>query len=263
MQWKGKVIGGVIGAILSANPIGAAIGVLLGHQFDRQSEDDDEVAGGDPQLISAVFFRSTFAVMGCIAKADGRVSESEIQAARGVMQQLRLSEEQVQAAIRFFTEGKQPEFRLEQTVQELRRVCGRRHDLLRMFMELQLRAALLGSDLHGPARPIIQRVAHGLGISGIELAHIEALLRLRYAQPRDPTAVPPANRLADAYRVLEVKASASNDEVIKAYRRQMSRHHPDKLVANGLPESMMEIAKQKTQQVREAYEIICEHRGIK
>lgn len=263
MQWKGKVIGGVLGAIVSASPIGAAIGMLLGHQFDRQSEDEDEAAGGDPQLISAVFFRSTFAVMGCIAKADGRVSESEIQAARGVMQQLRLSEEQVQAAIRFYAEGKQAEFRVEQTVKELRRVCGRRHDLLRMFMELQLRAALLGSDLHGPARPIIQRVAHWLGISGTELAHLEAVLRLQYGQPRSATSAPPANRLGDAYRVLDVKSSASNEEVIKSYRRQMSRHHPDKLVANGLPESMMEIAKQKTQQVREAYEIICEHRGIK
>jgi DnaJ like chaperone protein len=262
MQWKGKVIGGVLGAILSANPIGAALGMLLGHQFDRQSEDEDEAAGGDPQLISAVFFRSTFAVMGCIAKADGRVSESEIQAARGVMQQLRLSVEQVQIAIRFFSEGKQPEFALEKTVQELRRVCGRRHDLLRLFMELQLRAALLGSDLHGPARPLIQRVAHWLGISGIELAHIEAVLRLQHGQFRAASA-PPANRLADAYRVLDLNPKASNAEVTKSYRRQMSRHHPDKLVANGLPESMMEIAKQKTQQVREAYEIICEHRGIK
>lgn len=263
MQWKGKIIGGVLGAIVSANPIGAAIGVLLGHQFDRQSEDEDEAVGGDPQLISAVFFRSTFAVMGCIAKADGRVSETEIQAARGVMQQLRLSAEQVQAAIRFFTEGKQQEFDLARTVQELRSVCGRRHDLLRMFIELQLRAALVGSDLHGPARALIQRVGHWLGISGIELAHIEVVLRLQYRQPRGYTSAPPANRLADAYRVLDVPAAASNDAVVKAYRRQMSRHHPDKLVANGLPESMMEIAKQKTQQVREAYEIICEHRGIK
>lgn len=263
MQWKGKVIGGVIGAILSANPIGAALGALLGHQFDRQSDEEDAVAGGDPQLISVVFFRSTFAVMGCIAKADGRVSESEILAARGVMQQLRLSEDQVQAAIRFFGEGKRPEFSIEQTVQELRRVCGRRHDLLRMFIELQMRAALLGSDLYGPARPLIQRVGHWLGVSGIELTHLEAVLRLQYRQPRGPAGAPPANRLADSYRVLDVPANASNAEVTKAYRRQMSRHHPDKLVANGLPESMMEIAKQKTQQVREAYEIICEHRGIK
>lgn len=258
MQWKGKIIGGLLGAF--AGPIGAAIGVVLGHAFDQQQEDD--APAGDPQLVSAVFFRSTFTVMGCIAKADGRVSQAEIEAARGVMQQLNLSPEQVQVAIRFFTEGKQPGFDLQRAVQELRGVAGRRHDLLRVFLELQMRAALSGSDLRGPTRPLIQRIAQALGISGIELVHLEAVLRLQQGRARSFAGMPVADKLADSYRVLEVAASASNAEVVKAYRRQMSRHHPDKLVANGLPESMMEIAKQKTQQIREAYETICQQRGI-
>lgn len=261
MQWKGKIIGGVLGAIVGAGPIGAAIGALLGHQFDRQNELEDEPGEGDPRLVSAVFFRSTFTVMGCIAKADGRVSESEIQAARGIMQHLRLSDEQVQMAIRFFTEGKQPSFDFAGSVQELRRVCGGRRDLLRMYMELQMRAALFGSDLQGPARVLLQRAAHGLGISGLELAHLEAVLRLQGGRPW--AGVAPTSKLADSYRVLEIEAGASDSEVTRAYRRQMSRNHPDKLVANGLPESMMELAKQKTQQIREAYETICAHRGIK
>jgi len=265
MQWKGKIIGGLLGAIVGAgHPIAAAIGALLGHQFDRDADADGEGGpGGDPQLVSAVFFRTTFTVMGCIAKADGRVSEAEIQAARGVMQQLNLTPDQVQAAIRFFTEGKQQGFDLSGAVGELRRIAGRRHDMLRIFLELQMRAALSGSDLRGPARPLIQRAAHGLGISGIELVHLEAVLRLQQGRARSFVGMPAADKLADSYRVLEVQASASNADVTKAYRRQMSRHHPDKLVANGLPESMMEMAKQKTQQIREAYETICEHRGIK
>ena len=67
--------------------------------------------------------------------------------------------------------------------------------------------------------------------------------------------------LAEAYSVLDVESTASNDEVVKAYRRQMSRHHPDKLKANGLPESMLEHAKQRTQQIIEAYEAIKSSRG--
>jgi DnaJ like chaperone protein len=262
MQWKGKVIGGLVGAILSQNPLGALLGVVLGHQFDVQSDEEQAGASGDPQVISAVFFRTTFATMGCVAKADGRVSESEIDAARGVMQQLRLTPEQVQAAIRFFTEGKQREFDLSRTVHELREVCGGRHDLLRMFVEIQLRAALLGSDLQGPARPLIQRIGAWLGVSGLELAHLEAVMRMQHARGHAQPRASAADRLADAYRVLDVPASAADAEVTKAYRRQMSRHHPDKLVANGLPESMMEIAKQKTQQIREAWEIIREHRNL-
>ena len=65
-----------------------------------------------------------------------------------------------------------------------------------------------------------------------------------------------AQQLDEAYRVLETFAGASDEEVIKAYRRQLSRHHPDKLKANGLPDSMIEHAKQRTQQIIEAYELI-------
>ena len=69
-------------------------------------------------------------------------------------------------------------------------------------------------------------------------------------------------RLEQAYEVLEVAATARDDEVTKAYRRQLSRHHPDKLKANGLPESMLEHAKRRTQQVIEAWELVREKRGL-
>jgi DnaJ like chaperone protein len=43
----------------------------------------------------------------------------------------------------------------------------------------------------------------------------------------------------------------------------MNQNHPDKLVAKGLPESMMKAAEEKTRSIRAAYEVICESRGIK
>jgi len=71
-----------------------------------------------------------------------------------------------------------------------------------------------------------------------------------------------AERTAAAYRTLEIDASVSNEELTRVYRRLMSRHHPDKLKANGLPESMLEHAKQRTQAIREAYELLREQRGM-
>jgi DnaJ like chaperone protein len=62
--------------------------------------------------------------------------------------------------------------------------------------------------------------------------------------------------------VLETAPSASDEAVVKAYRRQLSRHHPDKLKANGLPDSMIEHAKERTQQIIEAYELIRVRRGL-
>jgi DnaJ like chaperone protein len=132
-------------------------------------------------------------------------------------------------------------------------------------MEIQVRAALAGNNLEGPARKYVSRVASNLGISLIELAQIEAVLRIQrgnYQRQAQQPAARPTLQIEMAYRVLEVEATATNDEIVKAYRRQLSRHHPDKLKANGLPESMVEHAKERTQQIIEAYELIKERRGI-
>ena len=89
MKWMGKVTGGLLGA-LAIGPIGAALGVLLGHQFDEDSAAAPEaLPEEDLRAISERFFRATFHVMGYLAKADGRVSEPEIAAARAVMAELR------------------------------------------------------------------------------------------------------------------------------------------------------------------------------
>jgi DnaJ like chaperone protein len=69
-------------------------------------------------------------------------------------------------------------------------------------------------------------------------------------------------RLAQAYKVLECTPQNSNEELSLAYRRQLSRHHPDKLKANGLPDSMVEHAKERTQQIIQAWELVRERRGI-
>jgi DnaJ like chaperone protein len=95
---------------------------------------------------------------------------------------------------------------------------------------------------------------------------MEAVLRIRREQFRANArnggstggqAPPPRGmQLNAAYQILEVDPKASDEEVAKAYRRQLSKHHPDKLKANGLPDSMLEHAKQRTQQIIEAYELI-------
>ena len=68
--------------------------------------------------------------------------------------------------------------------------------------------------------------------------------------------------LKDAYLVLGVSSPASDADVKKAYRRMMNQHHPDKLVAKGLPEEMMKLATEKTQEIKKAYELIKQKRGM-
>ena len=66
--------------------------------------------------------------------------------------------------------------------------------------------------------------------------------------------------LDDAYAMLDIGRGASDAEVKKAYRRLMSQHHPDKLVSKGLPEEMIKLATEKTQEIRKAYDLVRESR---
>jgi DnaJ like chaperone protein len=269
MKWTGKVVGGVIG-LMAGGPVGAALGALVGHQFDNAVAEGDRLSGPGlgsvpPQQTAEQFFVSTFRVMGHVAKSDGRVTEQEIDAARGVMTQLRLDSMQVAAAINEFTRGKQQSFGIQEELARLRNACAGRPDLIRIFLEIQVRAALAGNDLKGPVRKYLTRIATNLGVSEFELKQIEAVLRIQrggFSREYRSAAPNGSQQLELAYKVLEVEANASNDEVVKAYRRALSRHHPDKLKANGLPESMIEHAKERTQQIIEAYELIKERRGI-
>lgn len=276
MVWKGKFIGAVIGFLITRNVWGAVMGALVGHMFDESAglryansayaaAAAQAAAGGVPYAsVSDVFFRTTFELMGHVAKADGRVSEAEIGAARRLMQELRLSPSAIQAAIDCYRAGKSASYDAGASVDLLRAVCAMRHDLRRAFVELQIRAALAGNGMSLPSRTILTRVAERLGLSGLEFAHMEAAERARYQARGASGAGQAAGRTLEAcYAELEVAADSSDQAVTKAYRRQMSRHHPDKLMANGLPESMAQVAKERTQRIQEAYEAIRAARGMR
>jgi DnaJ like chaperone protein len=255
MQWTGKLLGGALGALLG--PLGVAVGAALGHQYDVNSGAARAPDAGQQ------FFRATFLVMGHVAKADGRVTEREIEAARSVMQSLRLNELQVREAISLFSAGKRPDFDLDDELAKLRAACRAQPEVLRVFIEIQLRAALAGNDMTGPTRLRVTRIASLLGIAPPLLGRLEAAMRgsSRPTSSAGHAAQSSDQAIAQAYRTLEIDASATDAELTKAYRRQMSRHHPDKLKANGLPESMVEHAKQRTQAIRESYELLRARRG--
>ena len=281
MNWAGKIIGGVLG-LAAMGPFGAVLGAVIGHQFDSGAgfgalAGRPFSGGTDPAQVNALFFPTTFRVMGHIAKADGRVSQQEIASARAVMRALHLSEAQMLSAMSYFGEGKQPGFQLDAALQALRAAIAPHPELANFFVEIQLQAALAGDGLSELPRARLLRVAQMLGLGPAEFARMESLLRWSQGMrggagtaggpdPRGPGAFTGAGgeeRVAQAYSVLVAEARMSDEEIVKAYRRQMSRHHPDKLKANGLPDSMLERAKERTQQIQAAYELIRGRRGMR
>ncbi len=260
MQWIGKAVGGIVG-FATGGPIGSVLGLFLGHRLDQglAARFAPGGFGTAPEAARQLFFEVAFEVMGCVAKADGRVSEAEIRAARRVMHAMQLSPEQVQRAIECFTAGKGADYPLAERTGELARRLGDRRDLARAFVEIQMQTVLGAGGLGHTKRQLLWRVASTLGMGRVELAQIEALVRAQQIR----NAADGAPQIEAAYRVLGVTSEASNDEVKTAYRRLMNQHHPDKLVARGLPKSMMTLAEQRTQEIRSAYERVKAHRAFK
>jgi DnaJ like chaperone protein len=268
--WWGKLAGATLGAVVGGW-VGGLIGVLLGHQLDLGLARELEHRGGEGAAPGAApdsgvqleFFTTTFAVMGHLAKADGRVSKDEIAAARRVMHRMKLSADQTRAAIKLFEQGKRPDFPLAGVLESFKRRCRGRRDLLYTFVEIQLQAALADGQLHPETRRVLWQVCGALDISGLELAQLEALARA-HSGPRGGPARPaaPADRLGEAYRVLGLEREASDAAVKKAYRRLMSQHHPDKLISKGLPAAMMDLARDKAREINIAYDLIKEARGM-
>ncbi len=267
MSWWGKLIGGAFGYLLGG-PLGALLGAALGHNFDKGlhvlHEQGWSEQGPDTERIQAAFFTATFSVMGHIAKADGRVSPEEIGLARAVMAHMQLDESQRRAAIELFNEGKAADFPLDDVLEQLRQECRRRHTLLRMFLEIQLQAAYADGIMDQAERAVLLRACAALGVSQAEFAQLEAMVRAARqfggggAAPHRP---PARDELKEAYAVLGVAADTDDETVKRAYKRLMSQHHPDKLVSKGLPEEMIRIATEKTQEIKAAYDTVRRVRG--
>lgn len=263
MEWGGKLVGGLVGALLGG-PVGALLGALGGH-FALDLGGEGRASGRlvpARESVRGRFFRTTFEVMGHLAKSDGRVTEREIAAARALMDDFALSPESRQAAIEAYTRGKQIDYAWGSAVMALRRACIGRADLLGIFLEIQLRAAIAGSDLATPVRARLIRIAAMLGVDATTLTRLESELRAHARPAGGPTSRQPRLSLAEAYAVLGVSADVGERELERAYRRALSRHHPDKLQSRGLPESLLAHAAARTRDILEAWDVIREHRGI-
>ena len=256
-NWAGKIIGGAIG-LYSGGPVGLALGILLGNAFDKTQAKRSMNDLGDSSngVLQTVFFQATFSVMGKIAKADGRVSEREIELARHVMARMALNEAQRLEAMRLFNEGKAPDFSVEAIVDELADVIGRRVSLAQIFLEIQLQAAYADGSLTVNERDVLHTISTHLGINRVQFEIIHQRIRAQMHFAENQTRNATRAKVSDAYQILGVDEDVTDAELKKAYRRQMSQHHPDKLVAKGLPPEMMAIAKEKTQDIQRAYEEI-------
>jgi DnaJ like chaperone protein len=241
---------------MMGGPLGAVLGAALGNYFDGGLDGlalDDSLGLGATERVQSVFFTTTFALMGYVAKSDGRVTKDEIAMAERVMDQMRLQSQQRTVAINLFNEGKKEGFPVHEILAQFKRECFRRRNLIQVFLEIIVATAFADGKLDPKEKTLIEGIARDLGYSKSDF---DALLSRLSGQAHFVDAGSSQEKTESAYELLGVTPGCSDAELKKAYRRQMNQHHPDKLVAKGLPEEMIDIATEKTQDIKAAYDLL-------
>lgn len=258
-MWLGKIIGAATG-FFRGGLFGSFIGLVAGHLIDKLVNKKITSKGLGSAQARELFFRATFRFMGRLAKADGRVSEHEISVAEQVMAQMGLHGEQRNQAISFFTEGKSPSGDLDTDLRQLRKVFAQNPDLSQAFFEIQLSVAYADGKLSVQESKLFDETCQILGVNKLQFKILQRRVWAAMQSQRGQRGQSIQAELRNAYAVLGVNEDVSDTDLKKAYRRLMSQHHPDKLISKGLPEEMMTLAKEKTQQIQSAYDQVSKSR---
>lgn len=247
MSYGKWIVGGLGWAF--GGPVGGLIGFAIGTLFDSAATMSLTDPKGNPipnqgsrTSQPGDFVASLLVLSAAVMKADNRVMKSELDYVK-------------QFFIRQFGENQSNSLLI--TLRELlnkdipvTQVCNQIRHNLDHSSRLQLLHYLFGiSNADGHVHPqeieLISKIAYHLGVSDKDFGSIKAMF------VKDSKA---------AYAILEIQENCSDEELKKAYRKMAVKYHPDKI--NHLGEEFQKAAKEKFQEVQNAYEQIKKERGL-
>ncbi|HET6632163.1 MAG TPA: co-chaperone DjlA [Rhodanobacteraceae bacterium] len=268
----GTLIGAIAGLWLGHGFGGLLLGALCGFAFDSWRR-MRHVARPRPRASAdRGFVEPLFALLGAVAKSDGRVSEREIAVAERLMQRMQLDAGWRARAVASFDAGKRPGFQAASAIEQLRRWCGGYRDRAFPILDVMVETVVAEGPPTPAKQALLRQLAAALRISEIELMMLMAMKGHAWSQqagagpgarPGGRGYVPPrqAHQGPDPYAVLGITRDADDAAVKRAYRKLMSQHHPDRL--GNLPDDLRRRAEERASAVNAAYDRIKEQRGFK
>ncbi|MBF0303709.1 MAG: TerB family tellurite resistance protein [Desulfamplus sp.] len=253
MGWLGKMVGGTIGFMIGG-PIGAVAGAAFGHTFVDKKNSSSFIDGNIYQRLSygeeaqLTFFVAAFSMLAKIAKADGRVSEKEIESIDSFMlNDLHLDSPSRQSAINIFRQALNSSESFEAFATQFYITFSSQPRIIDLMMDILFRVSAADGGITAEEDFLLLSAARIFNYSPTDYARLKSMY------------VTESNRF---YAVLQCDETASNEEIKRQYRKLVSEYHPDKIASKGLPEEFITFAGDKFREIQEAYDSIKKERKI-
>jgi DnaJ like chaperone protein len=253
----GKLFGAAAGLAVGG-PLGGLLGGVAGHVYDTWRKEQREQAREPPPIFvdpletRRIAFATAVIVLGAkLAKADGVVSRVEVQAFRDLFD---VRDEDVGGIARIFNEAKRTPAGFEPYARQIAVMFAFEPAVLEELLDQLFALAAVDGALHPAELAFLARVA---AIFGFDQRGFDAI-RARYGAAHPRPAEPPP----DDYAVLGLKANASDEEVKRTWRGLVREHHPDRLIAQGVPAEMIKDANARLAAINAAYDRIAKARGL-
>lgn len=248
MKVLGKLLGGGLG-LAAAGPLGAAVGLGLGHALDA-----GWLAWRPGGGLSAVRLRTQkveflFLWLGHLAKADGRVSESDVAFAERLMERLSLDAAERGTVIAAFERGRRGKLLVAEEVASFRSRAKASAEELREMLLALIEFARKEGPMTPAERGVLELLAPAFGIERMEFERLLAI-----SKPN------PAVSLQSSYELLGLAADSDDASIAKAYRRLVGQYHPDKLQGQGAQSKELRSGEEKLRAIRQAYERVMAQR---
>ena len=243
MSIWGKLIGGAAGMALGG-PIGAILGIAAGHGVDKVSKFDTDESNKNfsNDQKEQIFATSVIAISAKLAKADGKISKSEILAFKKIFE---FPAEDEKAISNIFNSAKKNIDDYKDIAEQVYKVFKADRGLLFELLNSLFSIAYADGELHPKERDMLFEIAKVFQISGNEFESLNNIFEEKIST--DNTSI---NR---SYKILGLSENTSLEQVSNQYRKLIKEYHPDKLQGMGLPKEFIELANQKLSAINKAY----------
>ena len=246
MSIWGRVIGGAAGFALGG-PIGAILGVMAGGAFDRRSKSRssfnfNQINNDQKQQI----FTLSFIILSAkLAKSDGQVTDDEI---RAFKDKFKVPKSEMPKVAKIFNEAKKDTYGYKQIANQVGNLFSNNKILLEELLNNLFYIAASDGNISISEVDLLRSVSKSFKFTEKDFQRIfQANLN---------------NSLSDPYKVLGVNRNSTDLEIRKKWIKLNKEHHPDNLIAKGMPKEFIKQSNKELTAINIAYDKIKEIRGI-